>query len=523
MKASYINDQWVHQDGLGLGRAGDSVARMALEVSPPFTIGVTGKWGCGKTSVMRSAFATLGGKPLSQSLQLGVDKAEVEANDSDSLEKLLHSHGSRIKALNWNDDLHDAAKQSLCIWYSPWQHQDAANPLIPLLQEIRAQYGVKRKIIEAGKNLNRQSGLAALTLIEHAIDAAISFTVQRPVKMAVGVTENVRKAWHENNSENLTQPSDGQRFHLLFEDAVENLLLDLDAVSKQNEIPSKPEPSDISKQARLIVFIDDLDRCEEKNAVALLEAIKLYLGTQRCVFILGVDDCAIGEALKRHWQGRSEDSNREYLEKLFQATVPVPQPVKADLQKLIEDQLKAHSFPVGAIANLVEDIEALLEPNPRKVKNFLNSLCANWQVLRCKDMESEANCRRLVMFQYLRTNHRPVWRLLEREPVLLQLLHRVLVGNSSEPLNGLQGYMTKDDLRMTQEIFSRSFTHVLKHDADDMKLHRNLSLDKAVDHALERLDRKRSDQYFVNWVNTGGLAANDELPMMYLQITTDEQ
>lgn len=510
MKASYINDQWVHQDGLGLGRAGDSVARMALEVSPPFTIGVTGKWGCGKTSVMRRAFATLGGKPISQSLQLGQDKAEPDPNALKTLEKLIHNHGSRIKGLNWSDDLHAATEQSLCIWYSPWQHQDAVNPLIPLLQEIRAQYSAKRKAIEKSKRLNRQGGLAALTLIEHAIDAAISFTTGRPVKMAAGVTENVCKALNENNPENLTKPSDGQRFHLLFEDAVEVLLVDL---TKQKKL---------SSSARLIVFIDDLDRCEEKNAVALLEAIKLYLGTQRCVFILGVDDCAIGDALKRHWQGRSEDSNREYLEKLFQATVPVPQPATVKLQQLIASQLKNHAFPSDAIDNMAQDIDALLEPNPRKVKNFLNSLCANWQLLRCPKMETEENCRRLIMFQYLRTNHRPVWRLLEREPVLLQLLHRVLVG-SPEPLTGLQGYMSNDDLRMTKEIFSQSFNHVLKHDADDMKLHRNQSLDKAVDRALERLDRKRSDQYFVNWVNAGGLAPDDVLPTMYLQITNDEQ
>jgi hypothetical protein len=40
----YRNDTWSLEDGLGLGRAGDRVARMALEVDPPFTIGVTGKW-----------------------------------------------------------------------------------------------------------------------------------------------------------------------------------------------------------------------------------------------------------------------------------------------------------------------------------------------------------------------------------------------------------------------------------------------------------------------------------------------
>lgn len=46
MAASYINDQWVQLDslglGLGLGHAGDVEARMTLEANPPFTIGVTG-------------------------------------------------------------------------------------------------------------------------------------------------------------------------------------------------------------------------------------------------------------------------------------------------------------------------------------------------------------------------------------------------------------------------------------------------------------------------------------------------
>ncbi|WP_245006528.1 hypothetical protein [Methylomonas koyamae] len=33
MPATYINDQWVQQDQLGLGRAGDELARMSLEVN----------------------------------------------------------------------------------------------------------------------------------------------------------------------------------------------------------------------------------------------------------------------------------------------------------------------------------------------------------------------------------------------------------------------------------------------------------------------------------------------------------
>ncbi len=285
---------------------------------------------------MRRAFATLGGKPISQNLRLGQDKSELTQESLEQLNSLNHRlNGEKNRALNWTDALHETADQSLSIWYSPWQHQQADNPLIPLLQEIRAQYGVKRRLLEQGGQLNRQGGLAALTLIEYVIDAAISFTSGKPVKAAVGVSENVRKAWNENNSENLAKPSDGQRFHLLFEDAVENLLDDLAELNTRK----------LNNQARLIVFIDDLDRCEEKAVVALLEAIKLYLGTSRCVFILGVDDVAVGDALKRHWQGRSDDNNREYLEKLFQATLPVPQPQPKQVRALILQQLESHGFP----------------------------------------------------------------------------------------------------------------------------------------------------------------------------------
>jgi hypothetical protein len=236
------------------------------------------------------------------------------------------------------------------------------------------------------------------------------------------------------------------------------------------------------------------------------------------VFVLGVDDVAVGNALKRHWQGRDDDHNREYLEKLFQATLPVPLPRPENMRDLIRGQLDRHGFPAEAVESLSNDIIGLLEPNPRKVKNFLNSLCISWQMLRCPEMATEINCRRLVMYQYLRLNHRPVWRILERQPVMLAVLQRVFF-DSNDPVAGLPQGVDDDDLRMTKEIFSRSFAHVLKHtDPNDMKLHRSQSLEQAADRALERLDRKRSDEYFVSWAREW-LAPTDALHSMFLQIT----
>ncbi len=528
-KVGYVNDQWVLVDKLGMGRAGDTLARMVLEVTPPFTVGVTGKWGSGKTSVLRRAFATLGGLPVKQSLRMGDDKAELDEKEFTNLGHHLLERAEILKNNGWSLNHHLAANRTLCVWYSPWQHQNEDNPLIPLLLEIHAQYSGKRKLKEFA-NLSpdelRRGGLAALSLLEHAIDAAYSIEMGKPAKLMSGMTERAFNALGESHLSRVTKISDGQRFHLLFEDAVDNLLADLKANFEKEESNIittlkkifTGQTEDDTIETRLIIFIDDLDRCEEKTVVGLLEAIKLYLGTRRCVFVLGVDDKAVADALKRHWQGRDEDYNREYLEKLFQATLPVPLPRENDLRSLIENQLKQHEFPEETCPSLAEDITNLLEPNPRKVKNFLNSLCANWHVLCCPEMETPENCRRLVMFQYLRQYHRPVWRILERQPFLLALLHRV-INDSPDPLSHLPKSIDMDDLRMTREIFSRSFAHVLKHNnADDMKQHRSQTLDIAAERALERLDRNRSDNYFVAWARQS-LEANAELNSMYLQIT----
>lgn len=546
MATNYINDQWLLDDSLGMGRAGDALARMVLEVQAPFTIGVTGKWGAGKTSVLRQAFVTLGGQPISQSLKFAKDKSELEGQDFTRLR-----HDKRSDALGWKLNLHIAAHRALPVWYSPWQHQNADNPLIPLLYELRAQYSNKRKLKAAAEELNRRGGLAVLGLLEHLIDAAISMEAGKPMKLASGAGESMLKAWREEDPDNPAKPSDGQRFHLLFEDAVDNLLDDLQALFDADEqaIKSKFPGIQLSQElpTRIIFFIDDLDRCEEKTVVSLLEAIKLYLGTRRCVFVLGVDDGAVAMALKRHWQGRSDDHNREYLEKLFQATLPVPLPRPEKLQNLVFQQLAEHGVPESTALSLAMHITHLLEPNPRKVKNFLNSLCAAWTMLRCPELETPENCQRLVMFQYLRQYHRAVWRILERQPHLLPVLQRVLncVELKDLPIKGLPTHLDQDDLRMTYEVFSRSFSHVLKdilpkmpassaeaiadplampvekpkldRDKTESATHRRQKLDEVAEHFLERLDRKRSDEYFVCWVREV-LQPDDVLHDLFLRI-----
>ena len=54
------------------------------------------------------------------------------------------------------------------------------------------------------------------------------------------------------------------------------------------------------KEARLIVFVDDLDRCLPEKAVEVLEAIKLFLEVKGVVFVLGMDQEIVRRGIERN-------------------------------------------------------------------------------------------------------------------------------------------------------------------------------------------------------------------------------
>ena len=527
----YHNDEWSINDELGLTGASERLARMALQVSPPFSISVNGKWGSGKTSIMRRAFMTLGGCPASQAVLLGEEKREIDQQENDWELSIINKKGLTnqirrnllTKKYQWERANFNAADESLVVWYSPWQHQNSDNPLISLLLEVRNQYEARHKLLDKTKNITRQGGLAALTLLERAIDAALIVTKATKRPLVTGTTDAVRKAW--KSGDHSTKFTDGQRFHLQFEDAVEIALQSLDKKTRTKKADSK---------ARLIIFIDDLDRCEESIVVNLLEAIKLYLGTSRCVFVLGLDNNAILRALGNHWSSRSEDYNREYLEKLFQATIRIPRPRPLQAKELIAKQLKVHNIPEAERFACV--ICGLIEPNPRKLKNFTNSICATWCLhtiphTKEDDLNNDTETPnreilQLILLQYLVLYHPALWRILERQPWSLKIMFGVLTGNETDPHNLPEGFLDSDQ-HIMKHFFARSFSHVLKQGmkedgiAEDGDKHRGMGLDSAVDLFLERIDRKHSDEFFIKHIDKA-FVRDDEVPEHLLTLSGDD-
>jgi predicted KAP-like P-loop ATPase len=82
-----------------------------------------------------------------------------------------------------------------------------------------------------------------------------------------------------------------------------------------------------TKLKKILVVIDDLDRCCPETIIATLEAIKLFLFAKNSVFIIGADDRLIKYAVRKRFPeipGDNAEVGRDYLEKLIQFPVRIP-------------------------------------------------------------------------------------------------------------------------------------------------------------------------------------------------------
>jgi predicted KAP-like P-loop ATPase len=74
---------------------------------------------------------------------------------------------------------------------------------------------------------------------------------------------------------------------------------------------------------QLIVLIDDLDRCLPDTAIETLEAVRLFVFTDRTAFVVAADEAMIEYSVRKHFPELPDttgprDYARNYLEKLIQ-------------------------------------------------------------------------------------------------------------------------------------------------------------------------------------------------------------
>ena len=90
---------------------------------------------------------------------------------------------------------------------------------------------------------------------------------------------------------------------------------------------------------RLVVFIDDLDRCLPEKTIEILEVIKLFLDVPRCVFVIGVAEDVIARGIEVRYKTNERDipiKGIDYIEKIIQIPFILPPIREENMIRFIE-------------------------------------------------------------------------------------------------------------------------------------------------------------------------------------------
>ena len=260
-------------DSIGRGEFVRQFVKMLNAIEDNCTIALEGNWGSGKTFFVKQVKMVLDAH--------NPNYQPVNGFLTEERRKIIKEKCSEFNTEDGSTEL----KPQLCVYYDAWQNDNDEDPILSLVYSIVKETG-------SDFSLSKKSTFDSCSeLINLVCDKDISKLI------------NVLKG--ENPLDLIRKTKD-----------------EADKVSEflQSLLPEVGE--------RLIVFVDELDRCKPSYAVKLLERIKHYFLDEEITFVFSVNINELQHTIKKHY-GSDFDATR-YLDRFFDLRATLP---KFDLEK----------------------------------------------------------------------------------------------------------------------------------------------------------------------------------------------
>lgn len=336
-----------------------ALANTIVSSDTPLTLGVYGDWGSGKTSLMQmiqEEVAKIDGKRrLYRTIWFNAWKyREEEVLWRALVLKVLHEIRPKSpddETMPLPEDKMDKQQRELHQRLNRLEESLYHDVKWDELGQVHVDWG------KAASGMAKAATTLFFTLVPwsalplKAIEAAQE--AMGKGETTSGITEAIQAFQREVQQKQLVRVQSFEQFEVLFGELIEGY------VAKRG--------------GRLIVFIDDLDRCPPEKIVEVLEAIHLFLDVVGCVFVIGADQRAIERGIEvkyAHLRQTGEQlgllSGRTYLEKMIQLPFSLPPLDEARIYQFIK-RLDP-TFPDRAALTLSVGVER----NPRRAKRAVN-------------------------------------------------------------------------------------------------------------------------------------------------------
>ena len=272
------SDNETTQDLLGYQVHADLLRKIILnDAMLPISIGVFGNWGSGKSSLMLL---------LQQSLQ---EWEKSQQNEQ-------HSIILQVYFNSWQFESYDSTKLTM---------------IESILEALDKDINTRKDVFERADDLLARINFlkVGVFILKKAYDNLTPDWLKKWLPKKDDIDKITGKDKYNNLLEDVTKGNTSKfiaTFRELFEDLV----------------------NDMGYKA-VIVYVDDLDRCDPKRIIGCLEAVKLFVNVKKTAFVIGADERIIEYAISQHYpiQMKKEDISSpfsDYLEKLIQLPYKLP-------------------------------------------------------------------------------------------------------------------------------------------------------------------------------------------------------
>jgi hypothetical protein len=383
-----------------------ALSQIVEHSKPQFAVGVFGDWGSGKTTLMRAIWG------------------ELESRDD-----------------------------IVQVWFNAWRYEREEHLIVPMLDTLRE--ALVEWADRSGDAASRNRARKAAETVGRAARALLAgFTLRARVPLGVAEVEaaldpgEVMKTFAESQARD--DPS--SFYHASFKAMKQSVEQFVEGGAR-----------------RVVVFVDDLDRCLPLNALEVLESMKLFFDLEGFVFVVGLDQHVIERSVELKYQSVAETGpnggakaaggnggghaaaggapidGASYIKKIFQVSFGLPRIRTEELESFFDSlvaegglsKAQADNFG-GHVRKHLSYLAGDAPVNPREVKRLLNAYTLQLKTLSARgELEIDPDVVLALQAIGFRRDWQDVYERLTTDPgVVLDEIQAAQAGDEAATIPG---------------------------------------------------------------------------------------